>query len=84
MSDADLGMLLRGRLFFGFVEDAREIEVISYNEAAGRFEFQLVRDYFEGGVPRITYAKRSLCTSCHQGEAPIFLIQAQVAAATRR
>jgi hypothetical protein len=68
-------MLLRGRLFLGFVEDAREIEVISYNEAAGRFEFQLVRDYFEGGVPRITYAKRSLCTTCHQGEAPIFPVR---------
>src|SRR5438132_3914798 len=74
-SAADLGFFLRGRLFLGYVEDAREIEVISYNEAAGRYELQLVRDYFEGGVPRISYAKRSLCTSCHQGEAPIFPVR---------
>jgi len=74
-SDTDLGFILRGRLFLGYVEDAREIEVISYNESAGRYEFQLVRDYAEGAVPRITYAKRSLCASCHQGEAPIFPVR---------
>src|SRR5207245_2080625 len=74
-SSVDFGLLLKGRLFLGFVENAREIEVISYNEAAGRYEFQLVRDYAEGGVPRITYAKRSLCSSCHQGQAPIFPVR---------
>jgi hypothetical protein len=74
-SEADLGLLLKGRLFLGFVEEAREIEVISYNQAAGRYEFQLVRDYYEGGVPRITYAKRSLCITCHRGETPIFPVR---------
>ncbi|HUR40882.1 MAG TPA: hypothetical protein VM240_06895 [Verrucomicrobiae bacterium] len=69
---AALGVAARGQLFFGFVEDAAEIEVISYNEAAGRFEFQLVQDYREGGVPRIVYARRAVCTTCHQGGAPIF------------
>jgi hypothetical protein len=59
-------------LFLGFVENAGEIEVISYNEAAGRFEFQLVQDYREGGVPRIVYARRAICTTCHQAGAPIF------------
>lgn len=66
------GLPARGRLFLGFVEDAAEIEVISYNEAAGRYEFQLVQDYREGGVPRIVYARRAICTTCHQGAAPIF------------
>ncbi len=69
---ASLGLTLRGRLFLGFVEDAAEIEVISYNEAAGRYEFQLVQDYRAGGVPRIVYARRAICTTCHQGAAPIF------------
>ncbi|MGH8441371.1 MAG: hypothetical protein ACRETF_00520 [Nevskiaceae bacterium] len=71
-TDASLGLAARGRLFLGFVEDAAEIEVISYNEAAGRYEFQLVQDYREGGVPRIVYARRAICTTCHQGAAPIF------------
>jgi len=71
-SDVALGLATRGQLFLGFVEDAAEIEVISYNEAAGRFEFQLVQDYREGGVPRIVYARRAICTTCHQGAAPIF------------
>ncbi|MGH8530320.1 MAG: hypothetical protein ACRETN_10885 [Nevskiales bacterium] len=71
-SDHDFGTVYRGRLFFGFVENAAEIEVISYNEAAGRFEFQLVKDYCEGCVPRIVYAKRAICTTCHTGSGPIF------------
>jgi mono/diheme cytochrome c family protein len=71
-TDAALGLPARGRLFLGFVEDAAEIEVISYNEAAGRYEFQLVQDYRAGGVPRIAYARRAICTTCHQGAAPIF------------
>jgi hypothetical protein len=71
-TEAALGLAPRGQLFFGFVEDAAEIEVISYNEAAGRYEFQLVQDYREGGQPRIVYARRAICTTCHQGAAPIF------------
>lgn len=71
-TDAALGLAARGRLFLGFVEDAAEIEVISYNEAAGRYEFQLVQDYRENGVPRIVYARRAICTTCHQGAAPMF------------
>jgi hypothetical protein len=36
---------LKDRLFIGFHEKGAVIEVISYNDAAGRFEFQVVRDY---------------------------------------
>ncbi|MEQ1440622.1 hypothetical protein AAG565_14790 [Fontimonas sp. SYSU GA230001] len=69
---AALGLAARGRLFLGFVENAREIEVISYNEAAGRYEFQLVQDYAADGARRIVYARRAVCTTCHQGGTPIF------------
>ena len=69
---AAFGIAPRGQLFLGFVEQAHEIEVISYNEAAGRYEFQLVQNYCEGCVPRIVYAKRAICTTCHQGGTPIF------------
>lgn len=69
---AQLGLAPRGQLFLGFVEKASEIEVLSYNEAAGRFEFQLVQNYCESCVPRLVYARRAVCTSCHQGGGPIF------------
>lgn len=67
-----LGLNPRGQLFLGFVEAAGEIEVLSYNEAAGRFEFQLVQDYRAQGQRKIVYAKRAICETCHQGSAPIF------------
>lgn len=67
-----LGLSTQGQLFIGFVEAANEIEVISYNEAAGRFEYQLVQNYCEGCVPRVVYARRAICLSCHQGGTPIF------------
>jgi hypothetical protein len=62
----------RDRLYLGYQEKANLIEVISYNEAAARFEFQVVRDYREGGTPQVAYAKRDVCTACHQNHAPIF------------
>jgi len=67
-----LGLSTQGQLFIGFVEAANEIEVISYNEAAGRFEYQLVQNYCEGCVPRVVYARRAICLTCHQGGTPIF------------
>lgn len=68
----NLGLNLRGQLFLGFVENGHEIEVVSYNEAAGRFEFQLVQDYCQDCSPRLVYAKRAICSTCHQGGTPIF------------
>ena len=66
------GILLKDRLYLGYHERAAVIEVISYNEAAGRFEFQVVTDYRPGRKPQVFYASRALCTSCHQNHAPIF------------
>jgi mono/diheme cytochrome c family protein len=63
---------LKDRLFLGFHEKGEVIEVISYNDAAGRFEFQVVRDYRPGKTPQVFYARRSLCLACHQNAAPIF------------
>src|SRR5262249_2549459 len=65
-------LLLKDRLYLGYQEKANVLEVLSYNEAAGRFEFQLVRDYREGGARNVVYANRTLCTACHQNAAPIF------------
>ena len=65
-------MFAKDRLYLGYQERANLIEVISYNEAAGRFEFQLVRNYSAGGTPELVYASRAVCTACHQNHAPIF------------
>lgn len=63
---------LKDRLYLGYQEKSAVLEVISYNEAAGRFEFQLVKDYRAGGQPQVFYANRNLCFACHQNGAPIF------------
>lgn len=65
-------MLLKDRIYLGYQEKADLIEVISYNEAAGRFEFQLVKDYRAGGRPKVFYANRAVCIACHQNGGPIF------------
>jgi hypothetical protein len=64
--------LLKDRLYLGYQERTGVLEVISYNEAMGRFEFQVVKDYRPGATPRVYYAKRAICTACHQNQAPIF------------
>src|SRR5712692_5748751 len=66
------GMLLKDRLYLGYQEKANLIEVISYNEAAARFEFQLVKNYRAGDSPQVVYANRNVCTACHQNQAPLF------------
>ncbi len=63
---------LKDRLYIGYQEKSAVLEVISYNEAAGRFEFQLVKDYRAGATPQVVYANRTLCFACHQNGAPIF------------
>jgi hypothetical protein len=64
--------LLKDRLYIGYQEQSAVIEIISYNEAAGRFEFQLLKDYRAGAKPRLVYANRSICFACHQNGSPIF------------
>ncbi len=70
--EGDARLLLKDRIHIGFGEKSAVLEVISYNEAAGRFEFQVVNDYRPGGTPQVAYADRAVCVSCHQNAAPIF------------
>ena len=65
------GFSLRDRLFVGHSPRKRQLEVISYNELAGRYEFQIVTDYAEGSTPKVRYTDRPTCTRCHRAEAPI-------------
>jgi cytochrome c553 len=65
-------LLAKDRVFLGYQERAGLIEVISYNEAAARFEFQLVRNYLPQGKSETVYASRAVCTACHQNHGPVF------------
>ena len=65
-------LLAKDRVYLGYQERAGVIEVISYNEAAARFEFQLVRNYLPHGKPETVYASRAVCTACHQNHGPVF------------
>lgn len=65
-------LFARDRLYLAYQEKMNLVEVISYNETAARFEFQLVRDYRENGMPRLIYANRNVCIACHQNHSPIF------------
>lgn len=68
----DGATLLKDRLFIGYQDQAESLEVISYNEMAGRFEFQVVEDYAADRQPQVKYAPRRLCVACHQNGGPIF------------
>ena len=65
-------LYLKDRLYIGYQEKTDVLEVISYNESAARFEFQLVKDYAPGKTPKVFYANRAVCLSCHQNGSPIF------------
>ncbi len=66
-------MLARDRIYLGYQEKANVVEVISYNEAAARFEFQHRARLSRGrDVRRSSYANRNVCIACHQNHAPIF------------
>ena len=62
---------LADRLFLGFQPAGDAVEALSYDEAAGRFEFEEIVGY-DAEDRAIEPARREICTRCHQGEAPIF------------
>ena len=64
--------VLEYRLFIAHQPATATLEIISYNDAVGRFEFQVVEDYAAERQPRVRQANRLMCLSCHQNAAPIF------------
>jgi hypothetical protein len=64
--------VLEYRLFIAHQPGSGSLEVISYNDSAGRFEFQVVEGYRAGQQARVRQANRRMCLSCHQNAAPIF------------
>jgi len=61
-----------GRIFIGFGEKLDQLEVISYNPLAGRFEFQVVESLTKGPTPTVRYQKREFCMGCHFHAVPMF------------
>lgn len=72
---ADAGRVLEYRLFVAHQPTTQTLEVISYNDEAGRFEFQVVENYDGRQAPRVRQASRAMCLSCHQNAAPIFALR---------
>ena len=66
------GDVLRYRLFIAHQPVSETLEIISYNDSAGRFEFQVVDNYAAGKQAVVRQANRRMCMSCHQNAAPIF------------
>jgi hypothetical protein len=63
---------LRDRLFMGYQPAVNAIEIIAFDDTAGRFRFLQVEDY--GGESRqsFTAIDEETCISCHQSRGPIF------------
>jgi len=66
------GLMMKDRLYLGYQPRTNSVEAISYNEAAGRFEYQVISDYREGGAPTVGYVDRGLCLACHHNHALIY------------
>lgn len=66
------GPALRDRLFMGYQPAARAIEIIAFDETAGRFRFTQIDDYGPQGQPVAAELSEDVCATCHQSRAPIF------------
>jgi mono/diheme cytochrome c family protein len=66
------GLGWRFPILLGYAPTAGEIEVISFNPREARFDFHTVKDYREGGHPKLVAANRASCVACHQNGGPIF------------
>lgn len=66
------GLRLRDRLFLGYQPAVNAIEIIAFDEAAGRFRFLQVEDYRSGSRQSFTAIDEATCVSCHQSHGPIF------------
>jgi hypothetical protein len=66
------GLFMKDRLFMAYQPASKRLDIISYNDTDGRFEFQVVKNYQQNRKPKVVSAKRSNCTVCHQNNGPIF------------
>ena len=63
---------IESRLFLGYVEKTKQIEVMSLNRGSTEFDFQLVENYGDNSTSRVEDANKKACLSCHQHGGPIW------------
>jgi hypothetical protein len=66
------GIALKDRLYLGHQPASEAIEIISYDDALGRFIFEEVSDYGPGKPGRLRQVEDAECAGCHQAKGPIF------------
>ena len=66
------GIALKDRFYLGYQPASGAIEIISYDEALGRFVFEEVADYGPGKPGRLRQVEDAECAGCHQAKGPIF------------
>lgn len=68
--------VIDNRLFISYVKNGDQLEVISYNDQEGQFDFFTVDSYVGGAAAgrtqKIFKEDRFTCTVCHQNGGPIF------------
>lgn len=66
-----LDYMIAHRLFIGYVEGTKQLEVMSLLPGGKEFDFQVVENY-GAKEPEITMPPQEFCKSCHQHGGPIF------------
>ena len=64
---------IHARLFLGYVEGTKQIEVMSLSEGSTEFDFQLIENYGESDNAQAETAPQA-CFDCHQHRGPIFTV----------
>ena len=63
---------LHARLFLGYTEKSKQIEIMSLATGRTVFDFQLIDNYTADGKLTARHANKKTCLSCHQHGGPIF------------
>lgn len=66
------GVDIHARLFLGYVEKLKQIEIMSLTAGRETFDFQLIDNYSADDKPVVKLANKKNCISCHQHGGPIF------------
>ena len=63
---------MHARLFLGYTEKSKQIEIMSLATGHDTFDFQVIDNYSADGKPVVKHANKKNCISCHQHGGPIF------------
>ena len=66
------GIDIHARLFLGYTEKSKQIEIMSLATGRDTFDFQVIDDYAADSKLVVKHANENNCMSCHQHGGPIF------------